>query len=414
MVNVGCLLFLLMLIAPYHFQLIKLVLVLILLIPYIGKIISKESFKIDRNILLWIYVYVFMGIFYITYAIIRGNPAPIKYFPTYVIWPILFFLIALLVDKDIFLKLIKCMRYALTIIALTGIVAFIYLNITVDLESFIFGFGAAIRPGFPFLAIYSGAITSMIFLYVFFLVLYLLDKRFLKRMDKFNLIIGFIFIFATSRRVIFIILALTVILSILFIFVFEHQYWKSYKKNIAKKIFVFSIFILIIGGVVIQLELFEFELLFEFIGDAIGDDSSGINYDPRLLQFDALVQGWTDNPIMGNGTGVDAEVVRSELPGTYELSYVALLFERGLFGITIYALQFIILNIWMILSLKNDLIPTKYGIAVLIAFDMFLFANATNPYLNAFDHLWVLFIVLAMININKKRYNENLCNNQGI
>lgn len=373
--------------------------------------IRKESLKIDRNLLAWIYVYIFMGIFYITYAIIVSNPAPMKYFPTYVIWPILFFLITLLIDKSIFLKLIKCMRYALTIIALTGIFAFIYLNLTVDFESLIFGFGAAIRPGFPFLAIYSGAVTSMIFLYVFFLVLYLVDKQLLKKIDKFNLITGFIFIFATSRRVIFIILAMTVILSTLFVFVFEHQNWKLYRKNIINNIFVFFIFILIIVGIVIKLELFEFELLFEFIGNAIGDDSSGINYDPRLLQFDALIEGWTDHPIIGNGTGIDAGVIRSELPGTYELSYVALLFERGLLGITIYALQFIILNIWMIFSLKNDLIPTKYGIAVLIAFDMFLFANATNPYLNAFDHLWVIFIVLAVININKKEYNENLCNN---
>lgn len=98
----------------------------------------------------------------------------------------------------------------------------------------------------------------------------------------------------------------------------------SYKKKISI-VFILLFFIFIL---VQSFEVFDFTELMNFVESAIGDD----NTDPRIDQLHSLIIGWEEAPLLGKGSGINASVVRSDLPGTYELSYVALLFERGIIG----------------------------------------------------------------------------------
>ena len=414
LVYLSCLLFCLILIIPYQMQFLKLGLVFILLLPIVLKYIKKDSFLINRNILTWTYTYVLMGLFYIIYALLKGNPAPMLYFPVYVIWPILFFLLIIQSDNKMYMRLISCMRIAFTIISVLGIIAFLEFNISLNAIKEFLMFKSTVRPGFPFVAIASGTITNMIFLYVFFWTLYIIDRKALKKLDKLNLILGFVFIFATSRRVIFLILMISVIFSALLIYLLDLKDKKVYIKSLKSFFRTVLFFIVIIVAIVSYFELFDFEDIWKFIGSAIGSDSAGIGYDPRLLQADSLLEGWLEYPIIGNGTGINASVIRSETPGMYELSYMAMLFERGLFGTLVYAIQFLLLNYWTIKSFRNGVLSSNYCIATLVAFDMFMFANATNPYLYAFDHLWVIFMVLAVINLNQKSDEKNMYINKSV
>lgn len=59
------------------------------------------------------------------------------------------------------------MRYCLFVILIMGIFAFLMFNLTLMKEGEILGYDATIRPGFPFIAISGGAVTSVIFLYFF-------------------------------------------------------------------------------------------------------------------------------------------------------------------------------------------------------------------------------------------------------
>lgn len=97
--------------------------------------------------------------------------------------------------------------------------------------------------------------------------------------------------------------------------------------------------------------LVDFEAIGDFLDNTIGND----NNDPRIAQFESLIAGWVEKPLLGNGTGVNASVIRSDIPGTYELSYIAMLFERGIIGMLIFVTQYLILMFWSIQGLKNRL-----------------------------------------------------------
>ena len=60
--------------------------------------------------------------------------------------------------------------------------------------------------------------------------------------------------------------------------------------------------------------------------------------------------------------------------------------------------------------LKKPNSLNAYLIASLVAFDLFIVANGTNPYLYAFDHLWVLFLLIGLLNViyfdNKYEYSK--------
>lgn len=152
--------------------------------------------------------------------------------------------------------------------------------------------------------------------------------------------------------------------------------------------------------------IFDFSELFEFLQSSVGNDTT----DPRVEQFGSLIEGWMNAPLLGNGTGVNASVVRSELPGNYELSYVALLFERGLLGVSLYCILYIVLIYNAIIAI--NIVDEKRMISLIVSINLFMIANATNPYLNAFDYIWFMFILLVPIRLLSK--NENLCTNKSL
>lgn len=119
----------------------------------------------------------------------------------------------------------------------------------------------------------------------------------------------------------------------------------------------------------------------------------------RRDQFLALLAGWRHSPLLGVGLGGIADVVRSqEMPWGYELSYASLLFHVGLVGVVAYAfgMGWIFREGVRVLRSGSTLAP--YMIPVLTGTACFLIGNATNPYLEKFDYLWVVFLPVALIN----------------
>ena len=128
------------------------------------------------------------------------------------------------------------------------------------------------------------------------------------------------------------------------------------------------------------------------------DKTSAASDAARTDQMDALISGWMDNPILGSGTGVNAGIVRSKIPGNYELTYVAKLFETGLIGICIYITLWILLFYWTIKCIAKDNGYINYAIATITAMAIFMISNATNPYLGAFDYMWFMYFPFIFIN----------------
>lgn len=120
----------------------------------------------------------------------------------------------------------------------------------------------------------------------------------------------------------------------------------------------------------------------------------------RARQFGALVQGWMASPLLGSGHGMPApDVIRSlDMPWAYELSYVALLYHTGLVGVVAYAAGVLWIALTGVRLLRSGDPLAPGFLAVLVGSISFLIANATNPYLEKYDYLWVIFLPVAFVN----------------
>jgi hypothetical protein len=126
----------------------------------------------------------------------------------------------------------------------------------------------------------------------------------------------------------------------------------------------------------------------------------GASESVRAEQFFALLDGWQQNPLFGAGHGASAvgSLRDAEMPWAYELSYVALLFQTGLVGFSIYC-SGVIWIFWMGFKIiRSSHWLGFYMLPVLVGTFCFLIANATNPYLAKFDYMWVIFLPVALIN----------------
>lgn len=138
--------------------------------------------------------------------------------------------------------------------------------------------------------------------------------------------------------------------------------------------------------------------------------SVGFNFGPtseddgaleRHQQFSALLAGWTANPVLGAGHGAPAfGSVRSELePWSYELSYMALLYQTGLVGMAAYGAG-IFWIYWMgVRVIRSGGYLSALMVACLVGMTSILIANATNPYVARFDGMWSIFLPIALINL---------------
>lgn len=120
----------------------------------------------------------------------------------------------------------------------------------------------------------------------------------------------------------------------------------------------------------------------------------------RAQQFDALMRGWLTSPLLGSGHGAAApDMIRSlEMPWAYELTYVALLYHTGLVGALLYAGGVLWIYLQAVRIIRSGTALAPLTVAVLTGTTTFLIAGATNPYLERYDALWVIFLPLAIIN----------------
>ena len=403
---IGYILVGLMLVFPTKLQVVKLLLLAIIFIFSIFKLSNKG---IPLKLLFWGYLYMVCGLFSICYGMIMNNPAPHKYILVYVFWPILFTYFSFLIDKKYFYSLLKVIKYYLSAILIFGILACVIFNLSlIQIEEFL-GYESAIRPGYPIVGIMGPTITTMIFWYFFYFTKFLLSNE-THLIDRVNLILGIIFIFMTSRRILFLNFFFVFVFTILLLpYVKKKQQRNEMKKMLRKRMVRIIFLVVVLICTAYWLKLFDFSAIGNFLSET-GEASD----TPRLLQSKALIEGWMENPFLGKGAGINASVARSETPGTYELTYLALLFERGIVGIVVFVLMYIVLMIWSIRCLNKNAINPIDTFALIIALNLFMLANATNPYLNAFDYIWFLFVLFVNIRISNENKEKDMCTNKSI
>ena len=174
---------------------------------------------------------------------------------------------------------------------------------------------------------------------------------------------------------------------------------KSLFKRIKVFVSILTLYIICIFLILIRIG-FDYQLMTQYLFEGF-TSSDPMSSNVRVEQFYALLDGWILNPIFGAGSGaVQWAYIRSfEDPWNYELSYMKLLFDFGLFGILIYGIG--VLWIWYksVRMYLGNYELGKYALAVSIGSISFMVGNATNPFLLKFDYLVVIFLPIALINL---------------
>ena len=117
----------------------------------------------------------------------------------------------------------------------------------------------------------------------------------------------------------------------------------------------------------------------------------------RAQQYDSLWRGIDRYPVFGAGSGAAADVSRSsDMPWAYELFYLAIIFQYGFFGFSLYLLGMLVIFYYFIkiIRMKGR---DSFEFYFFSGFISFMVASATNPYLGKFDYMWVIFIPFAVI-----------------
>lgn len=219
-------------------------------------------------------------------------------------------------------------------------------------------------------------------------------------------IVGIVIAVAASRRALLLLVGLTPAFILFF---------RSFQPEAEKKVnrrALISISLLFCGGIVlafialgavyrVELSSFWDRFISGFDLSALSSDESG-GGAVRREQLMALVRGWSEHPLLGAGHGATAVAygsIRSDtMPWAYELSYLALLYQIGMVGVLAYAAGVVWIFRRGIGLIREGGKTGRMMIHMLVGLSGALLCHATNPYMDRWDSMWMIFLPLAVIN----------------
>lgn len=401
------LLFTMMLFLPTAYTTIKIVLMTITIVVIVVKIIITREINLHKKTIIWLFIWLFTNLFFLTIGVYRGNPGAIKVGTVEILWPIVYTIyIAGISNEKIIIKLFKVMIFATFLI---GAYTLVYILTSYGLiPSFLYiklDLGQNISFSYGELSYAMNNIATLIFLVPFLVTIQMawpskIKSKFSKSYVLICLLMGLILTVISGLRS----LMLTVAISPLIVFVLNKQNHK--KLNMQKKKHMF-LSTLLIGIIILLIAYFFIKKFFDLsLLSYIESFKNGFKFNEdvnaiaRKEQFQALLRGWAKNPFFGAGSGAAViDSIRSYTQAwAYELSYVSLLFNKGLVGITIYVSQLYWIYKMSGKILKSSSSLRYYMLPIIVGTTCFLIGNATNPYLAKYDFMWVVFLPIGVIN----------------
>jgi hypothetical protein len=403
-----CLILFLMMFVPFEQQLVKISLLLFVVVSVIIMAVMSSRKVIDTRVLVWFLFLICTGLFFVLWGNLNGYSDSIKVLPVFVIWPIAYiFMLIAVVRMEAITIIYRVMVFsglAISLYSIGYMLSVIGLMPKFSLFSLVKESNFA--DGAEFFSYGMPSITSMLYLVPFTLSALLLWKNedgmpITRFWLGVALIVGMGPVVFSSTRIFWVIILLTPVLTLLFaLIIHQSQRVKVVVRNF-KKLCVNVMVLLLLIGFIFFRELYDFiEAAFNspvFL-EALTFSDKGTSV--RTEQMKYLLDGWSNNPLLGAGHGASLSTYRRAgvAEWAYEQTFFALLFQTGLIGVLLYFLEFIwIFYIGIKLSRTNEK-TSLYLIPALVGMACFLLANGTNPYLYAFDHLWTVFIPLIMIN----------------
>lgn len=323
----------------------------------------------------------------------------------YIVWPILYLYFIGLSDK------IESILPFLKIIIIGGlasaglIIIFIFNNF--------FGFPidvSYIAKSQDFGVYWEGGATELnsmnlatvFYSFIFALTLFFLPEKYnMLRINnnliKFSLIVTLILLFISARRAFWVVCALSPVIVLLLLKII------GISLRLKRFLFPFLFFITIALSVLTYMSIDNDNLIAEFNSSFEFDNPGAESNYLRKEQFNALINGWEDNWLIGAGLGASAKgsIRDDNATWAYELSYIALLFHTGLVGIIVYGFSILWILCESIIICRKKKQYVSYLLPQITALICFLLVNASNPYLSKFDYLWTIFLPLATLNAIK-------------
>ena len=399
------LLFGLSIIFPAALQVFKVGLLAILLL-----VVSLAYYRDETCVRWWVgtfmlaFFFAVVGLIWSLYGQLVGNPGATRVLTVMVAYPILFAFLSGLLKPGDFKKLGVSLKYLLLVLVLSQLVYLLSAygldyGFIQSLYERLYGEVAVVDKGEDYLLFTLPSVSSLLFLIPFLTVFILTNKRF--ELGWFVvLLVAIVVVLLTGRRAFF----LSFIISILFILMLIFVSKNRLRMRVSIRLFFLSSIFLVAMGMAISAGFINLDA---FVDQLLS--SKDFSYDAsnieRVNQFLALMGGFVESPLVGQGAGAAASYIRSpEQPWAYELFYVALLFQYGLLGFLVYVMG-VLFILYELISLYFVDKITDENRVVILAFlaglMSFLVATSTNPYLAKFDYMWVLFTPVALINCYK-------------
>lgn len=378
----------LMLTFPSDFREIKyLTTIALLLFGFVDFILNKK--KIHANILLGLLLWLFYFLLSISIGVNNGFIVDYSLINIYFITPIVAVLLSTIVDSKE--KLIKLNRYLIIITLIIVSIDFIYIlskmsiiSVPINFETKIFG-SVFVTDGKLEFRITNQ--TSLIFLLPYCVSMLLTDglsSKKEKMLLGITLLLGLLITIMSGRRAFQIVVIFAFFLTPLLNKFLKNS--KTRNRDIRKKFWFFVLISPLIAFlllIIIQKVTSIDNVLLSFWNTLLSAfDSNSRSGLIRVTQVDILLKGWSYAPFFGHGVNsFDSSFVASKTtPWSYEMVYVAHLFQIGIMGTMIFFFtSFSIVRKNLKKANYRSRFLYSYYFSIAVAFTSFLIAGSSNP-----------------------------------
>lgn len=405
--------FVMLISTPFAYKDAKILLLVLLLFSALANFKNYISVPIKKELLLVFTFFIATNCFFILTGVFNDNIGVWPTYPVNFIWPILYFIIFLdarfYIDYEDILFLFKV---SISIICMYVLIFYL---------SIFFGFTFPINENLIRLSfdpkdpiatenqIVMPAANSLFYLVPFFMSYVLLSKEKIKSNYIF-LFIGFLISIATGRRALILLTMASPFMILAIFFILPHRK-KSIKKSILKKIFIVFIVLSIASVILEKSKIIDVSFLINktvtyFVPKEGVLQAGALTRD---IQSKALLDQWEQKPLLGFGFGATCVNYKSsyEIPWAYELSYVSKLMNSGIIGLSIYFFYLFYLIFSQVPFLRVNYF---FYLANMAGFLSIIIANASNPYLDSFEYMWMIYFQVLFIWIGQKHRVDNSFN----
>lgn len=371
------------------------------------KALKNRDLSLSPRILNLTLFFAGLSLFFVARGAVAGAPGAVAALRVYVFWPLIYLLlIQEMREPSLFRRLETTCSLAVLVISLAGInkiLAMLGMMPLIPLFSFE-SMEAAYGVQDGYLKMESVGFNSLPFLVPYLLAIFVGNvQRGVKNRALLvvALLLGLTVVLLSGRRAILMVCAAAPLLMLGFGFLAREQDARRLVVSSLKALFPLTAVTIACFAVASAWLGLSADGMVNLFASGF-DFSSGADHGAYLRkeQFNALYEGWLQQPLLGAGHGAAAnDSIRNvQQPWAYELYYLALLYQTGMAGFLLYLSGVLWIYGAAFRIVRSGSRYAQTLMPLLVGMSTFLVASASNPYLPTFEGIWTIFLPLAAIN----------------